>query len=421
VYVKIQDINNKPPKFEKASYTAYVLERSPIGSPVLTVKAFDSDIDSKIKYSIIEPITFTAKSGFQITSNIYDFKSSFTIDEYSGIVTVNKKLDYNNFSSVTMMVEARDENAVINKSKQYDKAELVLYIQSYKETNPIFLNDGWDSLNQIINIEIDEEHNLETPIIHLKAIDPVEDEAINEFELVNPDPNGYFQIFGEEVFLQKRLDYESLGPLLKIPFSKSVSITFDVKAVHNHLSNIAHINVTVKNINDNSPVFEKEVYKATILESAKYPDRLISVRATDNDALLTDEDRSLGFNKILYSLAGPNSKVFNIDSESGDIIVSKDSKLDRERQSVLKIQVIAEDAPGKPIVSRKAVAEVIIDVLDVNDTPPMFSQKKYIAVVPETLTLGETVIVLNASDPDEGPGGEIRFEFLNEGEAEGII
>lgn len=410
VYVKIQDVNDKPPKFEKSSYTAYVSERTPIGAEVISVKAIDSDMDSKIKYSITEPIHATSKSGFQIKSDSDDYKSAFAIDEYSGTITVNKKLDYNNFSSVTMTVEAKDENAFLKKSMQYDKAELVLYIQSYKETNPIFLNDGWNSIDQIINIEIDEEHELDSPVLHLKAFDPVEEQPIQEFEIINSDPNGYFQIFGDDVFLQRRLDYEILN---------SVSIKFDVQAFHNQLTNIAHINVTVKNINDNSPVFEKEVYKATILESAKYPDRLISVKATDNDAVLTDEDRTLGFNKVQYSLAGPNSGFFTIDSKTGDIVVGKNSKLDRERQSVLKIQVIAEDSPGRSTGSRKAVAEVVIDVLDVNDNPPMFSQKQFTAVVPENCPIDTSIIVLNASDPDEGSGGEIRYEFLNEGEAEG--
>lgn len=41
------------------------------------------------------------------------------------------------------------------------------------------------------------------------------------------------------------------------------------------------------------------------------------------------------------------------------------------------------------------------------------------AVVPENVPVGIRVIKLTATDPDEGLGGEIKYEFLDEGEANG--
>lgn len=41
------------------------------------------------------------------------------------------------------------------------------------------------------------------------------------------------------------------------------------------------------------------------------------------------------------------------------------------------------------------------------------------AVVPENVPIGISVINITATDPDEGIGGEIKYDFLDEGEANG--
>lgn len=42
-----------------------------------------------------------------------------------------------------------------------------------------------------------------------------------------------------------------------------------------------------------------------------------------------------------------------------------------------------------------------------------------LAVVPENVPIGISVINVTATDPDEGLGGEIKYDFLDEGEANG--
>lgn len=41
------------------------------------------------------------------------------------------------------------------------------------------------------------------------------------------------------------------------------------------------------------------------------------------------------------------------------------------------------------------------------------------AVVPENVPVGIRVTKLTATDPDEGLGGEVKYKFLDEGEANG--
>lgn len=62
---------------------------------------------------------------------------------------------------------------------------------------------------------------------------------------------------------------------------------------------------------------------------------------------------------------------------------------------------------------------VTVDVLDVNDNAPTFEQESYTAVIPENAPSGVNVVNITATDPDEGNGGIINYEIIDEGEASG--
>lgn len=140
-----------------------------------------------------------------------------------------------------------------------------------------------------------------------------------------------------------------------------------------------------------------------------------------------------------------------------DIIlqVAENKTLDREQQSVLRLEIEAADTPKGGSEKLKATANILIDVLDVDDNAPTFDKKVYIgnkicttklnsrktrvttniyeytklfidnvysvtAVVPENVPIGISVTNVTATDPDEGLGGEIKLEFLDEGEINGM-
>lgn len=417
INIKIQDVNDKPPKFNQPSYTAYVSERTEIGAEVIRVSAKDTDVDSKIKYTIIDPIKAASKAGVQITTvTSFDFKSVFKIDSESGKISVNNTLDHNSAAVIILTVEARDLNAHYFKEKQFATTEVTLYIQSFKDTNPVFKHKDWVSTNPYIQVNVKEELPIDKPIFTLIAEDPITHQKISSFELVNPDSYNLVSLNDRtgEVILKKRLDYENLN---------TTFIVFAVKAITSDglRETVTNINMTVENVNDNDPIFDKKSYHGAVLESMKYPEMIVTVHATDNDIIKNDLDRKYGFNQISYSLAGQNNAQFTINNETGEIRIAPNQTLDREKYPIVRLIVIAEDSPGKPSESRKSSADVIIEILDINDNPPIFPSKSYSAVIPENAPTDTFVAVLNATDPDDGPGGEVRYDFLNEGEANGFL
>lgn len=81
---------------------------------------------------------------------------------------------------------------------------------------------------------------------------------------------------------------------------------------------------------------------------------------------------------------------------------------------MLHFYVIAYDVPDGGADQKTARVSVTVDVLDVNDNAPIFSRNSYTAVIPENAPTGSSVINITASDPDEGTGGEIHYEIIDE-------
>lgn len=212
-----------------------------------------------MSYSIIEPIKAASKTGIQLTSTTpYDFRSSFAINASNGSLTVRNPLNHDLAAVIRLTIKAIDLNAVYNKEEQFDTADVTIYIQSFKDTNPIFRNKGWTSSLPVVNVKVKEEMPIGMVLFTLMADDPVSNRKIQSFEMIQEDPLGVFQLNDRtgEIMLKKRLDYEEL---------MSSTIEFSVKARSNEgRFTVTNVNVTVENVNDNSPEFEKNSYRATV-------------------------------------------------------------------------------------------------------------------------------------------------------------
>lgn len=412
--VTITDVNDEPPKFEK-SYSTYVSERTEIGSEVIIVRAFDPDLDANLSYAIIEPITASSKSGLKLSSeSLFEYKHALVINQTTGAVTLNRTLNSNVVSVIVVTIQVTDLNAMDKFNAQMAITELTIYIQSFKEIDPVFLNPGWTSMNPVINQRIMEETTIGKPILTLTAQDPESLSRIQNFKMLENDPRKFVELQEHtgDIIVTQRIDYEMLD-------SPYFNITVQAINPNNNRHSIAVVNFTVENINDNEPIFSSKVYRATIMESAKYPAKVANVMAIDADKVLTSEDTNFGYNQITYSLLGQYSQYFIINSTTGEINVAPNQTLDREEHEELHFKVQAEDAPNQPIDARKTISDVIVTLLDVNDNAPQFTMKSYSAVVPENVPRKTFVAKITATDPDEG--SDISYDFFNEGEASGLL
>lgn len=186
---------------------------------MLKVTATDPDTDAYLEYSLVEPIRAVDKTGVALKStNPYDYKSAFRINSTTGLITVNRVLDYQVAAVIILTVQAQDLNAVVDKNKQIAKVEVTIYIQAYSDDNPTFTNPGWSPNNPTIRITIPEEQPLGTTLLMLSAKEPMTAYSVQRFELVREDDDEDYVNVGVQsgnVVLSKRLDYEALSQKVK--------------------------------------------------------------------------------------------------------------------------------------------------------------------------------------------------------------
>lgn len=287
----------------------------------MKVTASDPDSDANIEYSIIEPINAVDKTGVALKSTTpYDYKSAFRINSTTGMITVNRGLDYQVAAVVILTVQAKDLNAMENKENQIANVEVTIYIQAYSDDNPTFTNSGWSPNNPTIKITVPEEQPLGTTLLMLSAKEPMTGYPVQRFELIRAeDDEGIVNVGVQSgnVVLSKRLDYETLNKKL---------IKFKVRAlardyeITRHMSE-ANVIIEVQDINDNSPIFTHKDYKIAILESAKPSKIILNVKATDMDSSNTEEEKKRGYGEVRYVLTGENANMFEVDPINGNVQV----------------------------------------------------------------------------------------------------
>lgn len=207
--------------------------------------------------------------------------------------------------------------------------------------------------------------------------------------------------------VQTEADKFALSPTGEL--STRVTLDYD-EAPHNYSveisisdgvnSDTAKVEVQVTDINDNSPVFASSDYAESVPEDAEVGFNVTVVAATDIDSGLNKE--------IRYSLRGGEGR-FSIDPLSGMVNVA--GALDRETTAKYDLLVVAEDQ-GRP--ARSATAVLAVQVSDINDNVPKFSEDQYQVEVLETETVGTRLLTLTALDPDEGANGRVTYSIFQQ-------
>ncbi|XP_052422901.1 protocadherin beta-7-like [Carassius gibelio] len=166
---------------------------------------------------------------------------------------------------------------------------------------------------------------------------------------------------------------------------------------------VHRIILQIQDINDNAPRFPNERISFEITESADKGQKFRLDEAHDKD---------IGKNGIKgYALAKNKHFVLDIhDSVDGgkyaELVLEKE--LDREQQKEIDMILTATDG-GSP--QRSGTAVIHITVLDANDNVPVFSESVYKVTVAENTPSGTEIIKVSATDADEGPNGEVTYEF----------
>ncbi|XP_072446339.1 protocadherin-1-like isoform X2 [Chiloscyllium punctatum] len=167
----------------------------------------------------------------------------------------------------------------------------------------------------------------------------------------------------------------------------------------------AILRITVLDINDNAPKFERSSYEGTVEENSPVGTSILQVRANDLD---------LGDNsQIEYTFAQAAEsarRLLRLDKTSGWITVQ--GPVDREQISQFRFFVHARDKAPIPKQDRAAVT---IAVRDKNDNAPtieirgigLVTHKDGVANIDEDVPVDSPVALVQVSDRDEGENAAV--------------
>ncbi|XP_077957339.1 protocadherin gamma-C5 isoform X8 [Gasterosteus aculeatus] len=199
-----------------------------------------------------------------------------------------------------------------------------------------------------------------------------------------------------ELVVNDRIDRETLC-------AQSASCVLPLKVITENPLQLHRIEVEIRDINDNSPMFLTEERSLKIAESTATGIRF---------PLETAQDLDVGGNSVKsYTLSKDECFSLRIKEMSGNRKVPElvlEKSLDREKQSVHHLLLTALDG-GNPV--KTGTTKILVTVLDINDNVPVFKKPFYNITVHENMDPRSVLLKVEATDADEGVNGEIEYVF----------
>uniref|UniRef100_A0A3Q3D844 FAT atypical cadherin 1a n=1 Tax=Hippocampus comes TaxID=109280 RepID=A0A3Q3D844_HIPCM len=367
VNVVLTDVNDNAPQFRAAEYKVTIASDAPRGTSVVKIAASDVDegTNADVEYSI--------------EADVENVAENFEIHRTSGVILTRESLIGLEGELYAFFVRAKDTG----NPPKHSVVQVYIRIVTPETPIPKFAEPHY-------RYTVAEDLPIGTEIDVL----PAESEQQLTYTLVNgntpeSNENEVFIVDGDTgaLKLQKSLDHET---------TKWYQLTLRAQAQRDDFDIVASvsINIQVKDLNDNEPVFESDPYQAVVVENLPGGAQVVQVKATDLDS---------GTNGlVLYSLdAKLNSQdiveLFAINAETGWLTTLKE--LDREKRNEYTIAVIATDQGDK--VQHATGTRVEVTVADVNDNPPRFTAEVYKGTVSEDDPPPSGVIaILSTTDED---------------------
>ncbi|XP_061869715.1 cadherin EGF LAG seven-pass G-type receptor 2 [Colius striatus] len=372
VVVNVTDANTHRPVFQSSHYTVNVNEDRPVGTTVVVISATDEDTGENAR----------------ITYLMEDSIPQFRIAAETGAVTTQMELDYEDQVSYTLAITARD-NGIPQKS---DTTYLEILVSDVNDNAPQFLHDSYQG-------SVYEDVPAFTSVLQVSATD--RDSGLNGRVFYTfqggDDGDGDFIIESTSGIVRtlRRLDREN------VPFYSLRAFAVD-KGVPAKRTPV-EIGVTVLDVNDNPPVFERDEFDIFVEENS--PIGLVVARIT-----ATDPDEGTNA-QIMYQIVEGNiPEVFQLDIFSGELTALADLDYETKAEYVMVVQ-----ATSAPLVSR---ATVHVRLRDANDNPPQL--KNFEILFNNYITNGSggfpvgVIGRIPAHDPDVSDSLTYTFEQGNE-------
>ncbi|XP_061643414.1 protocadherin alpha-3-like isoform X15 [Phyllopteryx taeniolatus] len=381
--VLVDDLNDNAPRFVEDSHSMNVSESSPAGERFLLPLALDADIGAN------------SVKTYKLSTNEY-----FSLDVQGGgeqsvsaELVLLKALDREKQAAIKLTLTA------VDGGKPSKTGTLLLNV------NVLDANDNTPSFSQALyKARVKENAPPGSLVIQLSATDLDEgDNGRLRFAFVKRahfDPADVFFIDAHagEITVKGRLDYEA-----------QAAYDIHVQATDQGLSPRranAKLLVEVLDVNDNAP----EIVVTSLTNPVNEDSELGSVVA-----LVTVTDKDGGKNGNTQCRLGASAPFKLKSNYKNYYSLVVDGPLDREEDAFYNVTLVANDEGSPPLTSTSLIA---IQVADVNDNAPRFSESTMNIYVQENGPVGATVHRITAKDSDMNENARVTYAIL--GDANGI-
>ncbi|KAH8250254.1 hypothetical protein KR026_009305 [Drosophila bipectinata] len=383
ILVKVKDLEDQPPEFVEVQAVARIAEDAPVGTRVLRVRAIDGD------RGINNPIAYALEAN-----------DLFDINPHSGIVYTLTELDREEQSD-----QVNGAHILRITATELSKTNSQVAPMSVRTEVTIIVSDVNDEIptfgEAMYRCEVNENAQTNTPLnfmdLDVQNVVFDHDEGNNgTFRLFLDPPNDLFEIVPElavneanfmlRVKNSKSLDFEKFTEVNFTIFAREIDEPSRWSS--------AHIQIFIRDQNDNFPEFSQSIYNASVLENSEQGTRIAQVQAVDVDS------GDFGTTGIRYTnLRGGIAHLLHLNPITGIITIREPggSAFDREIVSRHYLTVEAIDSIGQ---GNRNTAQIIIDIQDVNDNAPTFPQRQYETKLLENQPEFETPLQLEARDAD---------------------
>ncbi|GLD56116.1 cadherin-23 isoform X1, partial [Lates japonicus] len=343
------DKNDNAPKFNSSEYRVRITELAQVGFALpLFIQAEDKDEGVNSMFQVF--LTGNNSEYFTISPTAVQGRADIRM-------RVAMPLDYEQIRSFSFSLYANE-----SMSDHVGFARVFIELINENDNRPIFSRP-------LYNISLPENTPPGTSLLRILATDG----DAGTFGIVRyyfSDEPDQFSLDDETgwVILRASLDYELMR-----------RFTLTVLARDGGGEETAgRIRVNVLDVNDNTPLFQKEAYVGSLRENEQAVQPVARVRATDED--------SPPNNFLTYTITSATSFLdyFSIIMVEGYAVISVIQPLDYEQvpRGMIYLTVMAKDG-GNPALN--STVRVTVEVIDENDNPPEFSKPSYIVKIPENI------------------------------------
>ncbi|XP_054424121.1 protocadherin Fat 2 isoform X1 [Pteronotus mesoamericanus] len=382
VKIILTDENDNAPQFKASEYTVSIQSNVSKDSPVIQVLAYDADEGRNAD------VTYSVDSTEDLDEQIIE------VNPTTGVVKVKESLVGLENRTFDLKIKAQDGGPPHWISQVLLRLQVVANEVSLpKFSEPLYTFSASEDLPE------------GSEIGSVKAVATQDPVIYSLVQGTTPESNrdGVFSLDQKTGALKvrKAMDYES---------TKWYQIDLMALCPHNgtYLVSLVPVNIQVKDVNDNRPIFEADPYKAVLTENMPVGTAVIQVTANDQD---TGND-----GQVSYRLpVDPDSNIhelFAIDSETGWITTLQE--LDCETRQTYHFYVVAYDHGRTIQLSSQVLVEV--SITDENDNAPQFASEDYRGSVVENSEPGEPVATLKTFDADISEQNRQVTCYITEGD-----